>query len=170
MSISKPEQILFEEHYSKVFKSVYLYCKDFHIAEDATQEAFLKAFDNINQLRDVKSFPGWVYVIALNVVKKEFNRNKKITELNFEDYQNIFSNQDEFKNIELKEDLKLLLKHISPEERKMLNLYYGFGLSLKEIAVLTDTNISTLKVKMHRTRQKLKKKAINDVVLTGEEK
>ena len=137
-NISKAEQILFEEYYTKVFKSVYIYCNDYHFAEDATQEAFLRAFENIDKLRDVNSFAGWVYVIAINIVKKEFKKTKKITQINFIDCENKFTSKDEYSNIELKEVLADLLTQVSLDESKALTLFYIMDLPLKEIARMGD--------------------------------
>ena len=37
---------------------------DFHIAEDITQETFLKVYKNLATLKELDRFPGWLYVIA----------------------------------------------------------------------------------------------------------
>jgi DNA-directed RNA polymerase specialized sigma24 family protein len=48
--LSNSQKILFEQNYSHVLKAVSMYYQDFYMAEEATQEAFLQAFKNINYL------------------------------------------------------------------------------------------------------------------------
>ena len=42
---------------------------DFHIAEDITQEAFLKAYQRLSTLKEPQSFASWLYVITANQCK-----------------------------------------------------------------------------------------------------
>lgn len=43
---------LFESHYEKVYKTAFMFTSDAELAKDATQEAFFKAFQNIDSLKD----------------------------------------------------------------------------------------------------------------------
>ena len=40
---------------------------DFHIAEDITQDTFLKVYQRLHTLKDPKQFSGWLYVITTNL-------------------------------------------------------------------------------------------------------
>ena len=74
-------KILFEQNYEKVFKGVLIFCRNYHLAEDMTQEAFLKAFRVIHQLKKPEHFSAWVYTIAINLIKKEYVKKKKLNEM-----------------------------------------------------------------------------------------
>ena len=40
---------------------------DFHIAQEITQDTFLKAYEKLRTLKDPKAFAGWLYVIVANL-------------------------------------------------------------------------------------------------------
>ena len=50
---------------------------DFHIAQEITQDAFLRAYERFRTLKDHSLFPGWVYVIASHLCT-EWHRKKKL--------------------------------------------------------------------------------------------
>ena len=49
---------------------------DFHIAQEITQDAFLKAYKKLGTLKDHTQFPGWLYVIAANLCSDWLRRNR----------------------------------------------------------------------------------------------
>ena len=53
---------------------------DFHIAEDITQETFLKAYQGLSTLEKPQSFVGWLYVIASNNCKTWFGKKRLLTQ------------------------------------------------------------------------------------------
>ena len=59
--------ILAREHERMLYAYVMGLVRDPVLAEDITQEAFLKAFDKLSTLRDTESFPAWIRTIARNV-------------------------------------------------------------------------------------------------------
>ena len=48
---------------------------DFHVAQEITQDAFLKAYQNLRTLKNHNHFPGWLYVIAANLCSDWFRKN-----------------------------------------------------------------------------------------------
>lgn len=159
------EMILFKQNYTTVFKSVFIFCGNYHLAEDATQEAFLQAFKSLHTLKDPDKFSSWVYIIATNIVKSNYKKDKRVTKISLEKVDNICSFTDEYCNIELREDIKQLLNNVSEEEKKSLTLFYIDGLSVKEISELTQTKITTIKVRLHRARERLKRHVDKESIL-----
>ena len=47
---------------------------DFHIAQEITQDAFLKAYQKLGTLKNHNQFPGWLYVIAANLCADWFRK------------------------------------------------------------------------------------------------
>lgn len=152
--------VLFEEHYTTVFRAVLLYCRDRLLAEDATQEAFLQAFKKIHTLRNKNKFPGWVFVIATNIVKKEFKKNKNTITVDSTGIEDNLS-YDPFKNIENKKEIESVLKKMSYKHREALILKYCFDLSLEDIAEKTGARKGTVKSRVSRAKERFK------VVLAG---
>lgn len=54
---------LYHEHFAKTYRTAYMVTGNAQLAEDATQEAFLKAFSNFNSLKEITKFGSWISVI-----------------------------------------------------------------------------------------------------------
>ena len=49
---------------------------DFHIAEDITQDVFLKVYQRLHSLKDPSQFSGWIYVVTTNLCNTWFRKNR----------------------------------------------------------------------------------------------
>ena len=147
--------ILFEEHYPKIFKATLLFCDDYHLAEDATQEAFYRAYNKLHKLRDKNKFDAWVYVIATNIIKTEYKKNKnfKTTDNSTLDEMNL---NNHLEALETKEEVLNTLRKLNYEHRQVLILKYIFGFSLADIAEKTNVMEGTVKSRLYRAKQKFK--------------
>lgn len=141
---------------------VYTLCvrmvKDSMYAEELAQDAFLKAFKNIGSYRKESKFSTWLYRIALNTCLSALRKNK-ITEVDLKDHQFESDGNLGIKTLEEKDTSALLKKAIDSlknEEQIIIQLFYLEELSIKEIAEVTSLSESNIKVKLHRTKQKLK--------------
>ena len=65
---------LYEREFEPVFHTAYLLCRDHDLAEEATQEAFARAFERWDRLADAAWVAGWVTSTALNVVRRGLRR------------------------------------------------------------------------------------------------
>lgn len=155
IQLSEPERILFENHYGRVFKAVILFCNDIHLAEDATQEAFYRAFKNIKKLRNRKSFAAWVYSIAANVIRTDYRNEKKLVYVNFDQLENCLACEDT-DAVELREDVRKLLLELDRDHRDVLLLRYFFDLSIEEISLTLSIKDGTVKSRLYRARQQLR--------------
>lgn len=72
---------LIDSHYKDVYKLAYSYIGCHEEADDICQETFLRAFNRIKELRDAHRFQGWIFMIALNLLRKrikEIRRGKRL--------------------------------------------------------------------------------------------
>ena len=67
--------ILVVKYQDRLVYSVFKFCKDFELSQDIAQEAFVKAFRNIDKFRGESSFYTWIYRIAINTAKNYFPIN-----------------------------------------------------------------------------------------------
>ena len=67
--------ILVVKYQDRLVYSVFKFCKDFELSQDIAQEAFVKAFRNIDKFRGESSFYTWIYRIAINTAKNYFSIN-----------------------------------------------------------------------------------------------
>ena len=110
-----------EDQYDRIFKYLYFRLHDRHIAEDLTQEAFLR-FLSSRTYRDENRQLQYLYTIARNLCNQHY-RDREIT-YSLEETEN-FPNSESFE-LSLLWRLSLMdaLKQLSPEEREMLFLRY----------------------------------------------
>ena len=69
---------LYHQYFNKTYRTAYLVTGDHQMAEDAAQEAFFKAFSNLDALRDLNKFGSWVNVIASNYAIDMLRKKKKM--------------------------------------------------------------------------------------------
>lgn len=149
----------FDELILLIEKELYLIAKtklknDDDIA-DAIQETILKCFQNIHKLRDIKLFKTWTIKILINECNKIYRKKEKykisIEDNEIEKYIKLEEKYDE--NIEF----NILIKNLETEEKLILTLYYCSGYTTKEISKILKRKENTIRSKMTRAKNKLKK-------------
>ncbi|MGC7869996.1 RNA polymerase sigma factor [Desulfosporosinus sp. SYSU MS00001] len=153
-------EVLVKQNYQKVYQMVFCYTKDKFISEDAVQQAFVIAYNKLNQLNSKDKFASWVISIALNEAKRMLKEqhNPKVTSmLDLNRYPDRIETV-----IELKEDINNALSKLKQKDTEILLLKYYADLTLKQIANLLDLNISSTKVRLHRAKEKFRELIEND--------
>ena len=140
---------------------------DFHIAEDITQDTFLKAYQKLATLKDPQSFAGWLYVIATNHCKTWLRKKRLQTQplettssadLEKATYSEYVIDENEQTAAEVhREVVKQLLAKLQESERTVITLYYLGEMTYEEISKFLGVSISTIKNRLYRARQHLKK-------------
>jgi len=148
------------EHFSpKIYRFFIRKSHNREIAEDLTQEVFLKVVNKIDSFdENLGSFSGWVWQIAKNTAKDYYRQKKPLPfsnladdGLNIADPKNILP-----QNAELEEILQKV-KNLNPEEQNVFNLRYLHNFSYREISRMTNKSEISLRVLMHRVIDKLQK-------------
>lgn len=132
-------------------------------AEEVYQDVFMKVFSNIGQ-HDAEraSLRTWISRIAYNEAVS-FLRRKRLPVVYFEDRSH---EADKLSDAEVDETLghanaetvlliRAALKHLPPEERALVTMFYYEERSLKEIADITESIPTTVASRLSRTRKKL---------------
>ena len=161
----------FTELVKKYQKSVHALAwrkvQDFHIAEDITQETFLKAYKGLSTLKEPQSFASWLYVIAANNCKTWLSKKRLQTqsledtdneELEKATYSSYVSAENERVSVEAqREVVKKLLAKLQESDRTVITLYYLGGMTYEEISRFLGVSVSAIKNRLYRARQFLKK-------------
>ncbi|KPU46372.1 ECF RNA polymerase sigma factor SigW [Oxobacter pfennigii] len=142
--------------------------QDEELAKDVTQEAFLKAYKNISNLKNKNKFGQWVFTIALNVKndmlrEKINNRNNTISLFDkdgkMQDYiielTDFNTPEKSYEYIETIQELRKYIKELSIEEREIIILRYLDKLTYEQISEQTNVKESTLRVKALRAKAKI---------------
>lgn len=132
-------------------------------AEEVYQDVFMKVFSNIGQHDAGRaSLRTWISRIAYNEAIS-FLRRKRMPVVYFEDRSH---EADKLSDAEVDETLghanaetvqliRAALKHLPPEERALVTMFYYEERSLKEIADITESIPTTVASRLSRTRKKL---------------
>ena len=139
-------------------------------AEEIAQDAFIKAFHYLKKFNREAKFSTWLYRIVFNtaISYKRKNRNQ------FQSIENSILEYHERSDEEIeKEEKKIFvakaIEKLVDADRVAVQLYYLKEFSLEEIASTLGQNINTVKVRVHRARQRLAdelKKILKEEALT----
>lgn len=126
---------------------------------DAMQETMLIAFKSVRKLRENKYFKTWFIKILINECNKIYKKRKIYSTEEFDDKM-IFDAcnfENEFEVINSNISFGLMLKILEYEERILLTLYYAEDFTYKEIGQILKLNENTVKTKILRIKNKIKK-------------
>jgi RNA polymerase sigma-70 factor (ECF subfamily) len=165
----KGETSVFEELILKYQDRIFNLCRhtlgDVHDAEDAAQDTFIKAYQNLNNFRPEASFYTWLYRIAINTCfdfKKRplweslFRRSVEGEEYIVEALSDEPSPERAYASKQIGLALRKNLGKLSLKLRTVIILKEIEGLSYEEIAGILDVSIGTVKSRISRAREELK--------------
>lgn len=149
-----------------VYYTIKTMISDEDMAQDLTQDTFLKAMKNLGQLNEPAAFRGWIKKIARNMTI-DILRKRKVISFS----QMVLSDSDEMVEfeddrvenlpevvIDRKETTRLIgeiLGTLSPEQRVVTELFYYENLSVKEIAEELGVSENTVKSRLKYARNKI---------------
>ena len=160
---SKAQRQTFERYGNDVFAQVARMLPAVEDAEEVYQDVFVKVFKNINMYDAEKSsLKTWISRIAYNE-SISFLRHKSMPVIYYEDREGEAEKLSEKEveatfgqpNPETVQLIRAALKHLPPDERAIITMFYYEELSLKEIAYVTESIPTTVASKLSRTRKKL---------------
>ncbi len=159
----KAQQQMLERYGRAVFAQVARLVPSFEDAEEVYQDVFVKVFKNINMYDvELSSLKTWVSHIAYNE-SISFLRHKTMPVIYYEDREGEAEKLSESEveatfghpNPETVQLIRAALKHLPPDERAIITMFYYEEMSLKEIAYVTESIPTTIASKLSRTRKKL---------------
>lgn len=131
---------------------------DAHLAQDVVQEAFLTAYQKIDQLRDPAAFPAWLRRIVLTYCHR-VTRRKAPHLLPLEDGEASSRQADPAASVEdreLKEQVTRAVRALPEHERVVTELFYITGYSQQEIAERLVLPLTTVKKRLQYAREHLR--------------
>jgi RNA polymerase sigma factor (sigma-70 family) len=144
-----------------VFGAAYATLGDFHLAEDAAQEAFITAYRELSKLRNLERFPGWLRRIVLSECHRIRRRRREgalpleaATPVPFISPEPLEAAEKK----EMKDKVLRAIKSLSEANRMATTLFYINGYSHKEIADFLEIPVGTVKRRLYDSRKKLKER------------
>jgi len=125
-------------------------------AEEAAQDAFIKAFHYLKSFNRQAKFSTWLYRIVFNTAISYKRKNRHP----FQDIEENTVEYHEQADSQLEKDDKQIflsqaMDRLNEADRLSIQLYYIKELSLEEVAETMGQNLNTIKVRVHRARQRL---------------
>ncbi len=146
---------IYEQFRKPLLYFIYKNIKDKSVAEDLLHEIFIKAYKNIDTIKEKEKIKSWLYSIAKNTII-DYSRKKK--PLNIENEDLLFEEETK-QNLytEFSCCLENVIKTLPAEQQKVFNAVYFKEQSLIEYSELNNINLSTVKSHLKRGKDKLKK-------------
>lgn len=151
----------YEQSKDAVFGYLTYMTKDIQLAEDLSQETFLKMFINIRKYKGTANIKTWALKIARNTFLTYARKKQPILleeqelDLNAGPYQN--EPEETFLQKEKAEMIRKIMMALNENERTLLLLRDYEGLSYEEIAQILNISSEMLKSRLYRARQKYRR-------------
>jgi len=154
---------LYDIYVKRIFRFIYFKVSSREEAEDITSEVFLKAWNYVNENKEVKSFSGLLYKIARNsIVDLYRSKSARADTILLSSMPEGIEPGDEGKkvmelNTEMEaQDLVKAIKKLKLDYQEVLTLRYVDELQIEEIAEITGKGNIAVRVTLHRALKKLK--------------
>lgn len=147
------------EYYNKtLFYIALARTNDEVISKEAVQDTFICLYLHIKKLKNVKNFNSWIIKILINNCKKKYKK-RNIVEVSYDSLDNEYFSHDEydFENIVNDIDFFELINILNEDDRTIMALYYKDNYSTKEISEILGMNENTIRTRMRRAREIIKK-------------
>jgi RNA polymerase sigma-70 factor, ECF subfamily len=149
----------FHAAYESFRKPLYRYCRAFaghtEMAEDATQEAFVRLYRNMGNLRGRDSVRCWLFTVARNEMLGAFRKQKFLVpmgdrEAEDEDTPATIVEQEESADL-----VRRMMNELTEEYREVLVLREYEEFSYAEIAAITSSSLAAVKSRLFHARRAL---------------
>jgi RNA polymerase sigma factor (sigma-70 family) len=147
---------LVDEHKRFAFTIAFKVLDNRAEAQEAAQDAFIKAFQYLKNFNRQARFSTWLYRITFNTAISYKRKHKPV----FQSVEQTVIPHTGLAEHELEQHDKLRFVHkamqtLNEADRLALQLFYLNEFSLEEVAAITAQNANTVKVRVHRARQRL---------------
>ena len=145
----------------EVLQLVYSYVNNKEVAEDLTQDIFVKCYKSLHTYKGNSNLKTWLWRIAINhckdYLKSWYNKKVIVTE---DDFTYMGSQKESVEQIVIQsaEDSRLAsaVMNLPIKYREVIYLFYYEELSIKEIAMVIDVKENTIKTRLKKAKELLK--------------
>ena len=168
--VQKGDEMAFSEivhaYKDKITNFLWQLTGDYQKAAELAQETFLRVYFKANKYKPIAPLSSWIYTIASNLAKTEMKKARRMPTVSFDDVQNSLYEKNDLatnpRNSELKRNLKKALDNLHPRYRVPVILKDIEGFSQDEIAEIMKKPVGTIKARISRGRNHLKKELEKD--------
>lgn len=161
-------EALYRETYGTVYSSVRMMLSDEYAVEDIVQDAFIKGFQNLDQLSDPQKYPSWMKRIAVNQVKDYYRKHKPILFTQMENDEGDIPDFADDRTSDLPETVldrhetarlvSEILDELADDQRAAIVMFYYQEMSVRDIAAACECSEGTIKSRLNYGRKKIESK------------
>lgn len=152
---------LYERYFDRVLGYVRLRIRDASTCDDVTSTVFTTALGQLRRFRGDGTFAGWLFQIARNAVR-DVQRRPAVVPLPEEATASEPDVEERFLAYERAAELHALIGLLTPDQQHLLGLRYGAGLPFDEIGAIVGGAPGTVRVRMHRILEQLRRRYPDD--------
>jgi len=145
----------------KIVNYLYQFTGDYQKSVEIAQETFIRVYFKANKYKPIAPLSSWIYTIASNLAKTECRRSRKMSTVSLEDIPNSYSSGTYYEDPAdpgLVRNLREALDALHPRYRVPVVLKDMEGFSQEEIAKIIKRPVGTVKARISRGREQLRRK------------
>jgi RNA polymerase sigma-70 factor (ECF subfamily) len=155
--------VLYDRYFERIYRFVYSRVHERCLAEDITEEVFLKALKGIPNYRDTGAcFSAWLYRIASNAIVSHYRRNKN--EVDLEAVANLAAMTEGVLDAVVRRDRSRriweAIDRLPPRQREVMRLKFGADLPLEDVGRMMGKSSGAIKILVHRATQRLRRELV----------
>ncbi|RDI41082.1 RNA polymerase sigma factor [Falsibacillus pallidus] len=151
-----------DKYTNRLVRLAYTYVKDWLKAEDQVQEAFIKAFHSMEQLKNSNEPFPWLARIVINECNNSFRKSWREVISDFLPDKKQESSEESYFRAVQEEEVHNAVYDLPKHYSLPITLFYFDELSIQEISEILNLNVGTVKSRLSRGRQLLSKKMKED--------
>jgi RNA polymerase sigma-70 factor (ECF subfamily) len=154
---------LFDRYYAQVYRAALAITQDNAVADDIAQDCFLKVHRYANRIDTSLPLAPWLYRVTVNLSYTWISRQKK-RRVSLETVVDrlispIWSSPDHIaEHSEVQSQVREAIRELNFNQRVVVVLHYMSGLSLEEIADVTNCPVGTVKSRLYYARENLRRR------------
>lgn len=148
---------LVKENQGGLYREAYSYLHNKEDAEDAVSNMIVKAYSNLERLEDVRRMRSWLYRILVNECKDMLRKRSRVQFADTAEMESVPSETAFLKEAGDEPDLYECICRLEAPFREVTLLFYYEEFKVKEIAAILGIAEGTVKSRLARARQQLKK-------------
>ena len=161
---------LYERYSDKVYRKCLSFTKEPMKAEDFTHDIFLRLIVKLGSFKEQSKFSTWLYSVTYNYCTDQLRTPQKKAEVymdeGWERVGDSLADDDESELAEMAaSDIRKAMERLSPDERSLLMMKYQDDVSIREISAVYNLTESAVKMRLKRSREKLRKYYLEGTVM-----
>ncbi|WAC14113.1 RNA polymerase sigma factor [Dyadobacter pollutisoli] len=154
----KAQEFIFKHFFGFAMGITLRYLTNTDLAQEVVNDSFLKIFNQLpKQVKDIKSFRGWMRKLIVNTAIDHFRKEKRYFFFaNLDDASPYLSTQNDQGDLQSIDDIILLMNQLPPLWKVVFNLNEVEGYSHEEIGAMLKIPASSSRTYLTRAKQRLR--------------